>query len=250
MIDTHIHILPNVDDGPERMSESIEMARMAIDEGITEMIVTPHYKRPGYVNEKVPNAYEALKNELVKQDLDLKLYRGNEIYLSEDNVIDLLEKKAYTMNDGPYVLVELPFRHYFPFHDALLYQLQLKGYKVILAHVERYEVFINQPNKIKELIGQNIYMQLTGSALLNRKTKKMGLRWIRAGWVHLISTDAHDSTGRKPSMKETYNWVLKKVGSEMAEILFVYNPRAVINGYDLEVPKSENLKLKHFWQLD
>lgn len=247
MIDTHIHILPNVDDGPKMMSESVEMAKMAIDEGITEMIVTPHYKRPGYINEKVPDAYEALKNELAKQNLNLKLYLGNEIYLSEDNVMDLLEKKAYTLNDGPYVLVELPFRHYFPFHDALLHQLQLKGYKVILAHVERYEVLINQPHRIKELVERNMYIQLTSNALLNKKTRKIGLKWIRAGWVHLISTDAHGVTGRKPSIKKAYNLVLEKTGKEHADLLFVHNPKAVLNGYDLEVPNSKVIKIKRFW---
>jgi len=249
MIDTHIHILPNVDDGPKMMSESVEMARMAIDEGITEMIVTPHYKRPGYTNEKVLEAYEALKNEFIKQNLDLKLYIGNEIYLSEDNVEDLLKKKAYTMNEGLYVLIELPFRHYFPFHDALLHQLQLKGYKVILAHAERYEALVKQPNKIKELVDRNIYIQLTGSALLNKKTRKMGLRWIRAGWVHLISTDAHNTTGRKPSINKAYKWVLKKNGKETANLIFIDNPKAVINGYDLEVPNSEAIKIKRFWKL-
>ncbi|MDF1616632.1 tyrosine-protein phosphatase [Petrocella sp. FN5] len=244
MIDTHIHILSNVDDGPKTVSESIKMARMAIDEGITEMIVTPHYKRPGYTNEKVHASYESLKKELIKQDINLKLYMGNEIYLSEDNVMDLMEKKAYTLNDGPYVLVELPFRHYFPFHDVLLHQLQLKGYKVILAHAERYEALIHQPNKIKELVDRNIYIQLTGNALLNKKTKKIGFKWIKLGLVHLISTDAHDTSVRKPTIKKAYNQVMKKIGKDAAELIFVDNPKAVINGYDMERPTLTENKMK------
>lgn len=245
MIDTHIHILPNVDDGPKRVSESVEMAKIALEEGITEMIVTPHYKRPGYTNEKVLDAYEAFKNELVLQGLNLKLYMGNEIYLSEENVRDLMEKKAYTLNEGPYVLVELPFRHYFPFHDALLNQLQLQGYKVILAHAERYEALLKQPNKIKELVDRNIYIQLTGSALLNKKTRKLSIKWIKAGLVHIIGTDAHNATERKPSIKKAYQKVCDKMGQEVADLIFVDNPKAVIKGYELVVPKAEN-KMKSF----
>jgi len=246
MIDTHIHILPNVDDGPKRMSESVEMAKIALEEGITEMIVTPHYKRPKYMNEKVLDAYEAFKDELILQGLNLKLYMGNEIYLSEENVKDLMERKAYTLNEGPYILVELPFRHYFPFHDALLHQLQLQGYKVILAHAERYEALLKQPNKIKELVSRNIYIQISGNALLNKKTRKLSMKWIKAGWVHLISTDAHNVTERKPSIKKAYKSVHDKIGQAVADLIFVDNPKAVINGYDLLVPSAEYIRIKGF----
>lgn len=239
MIDTHIHLIPGVDDGATNLTISMEMLYIALQEGIDEMILTPHYYVPNYVSEDIDKQFQLLKSEISEKGLNIKIHLGNEVYLNEESIKGFEDGRARNLSNSSYVLMELPFNHFYPFHENLLYQLQLNGHYIILAHVERYRIFKSNPKKLEELIEKGYYGQLTSSFISNSKTTKIALEWIKSGYIHLVASDAHNNKKRPPQMKASYEIVSKKYGEDCAKLLFEENPRRIINNEPLKVPKIE-----------
>ena len=229
MIDTHLHILYNVDDGAPNLEVAIEMLRIAAEDGIDEMILTPHYYKEKYDNKTVLKVFRDLLEEVKNSGINTKLHLGNEIYLNENSVNDLETELAFTLSDSNYLLIELPFYQIYPFHEKLLLDLQLKGYKIIIAHIERYDFLHGKSNLLESFIQRGMYGQLTAKFLNNNKTKRKGLKWIKEGKVHLIASDAHDILKRPPLLSQSYKYIEKKLGSDCARLLFVDNPRNIID---------------------
>jgi protein-tyrosine phosphatase len=140
---------------------------------------------------------------------------------------------ANTMGDSDYLLIELPTNHFYDFHETFLYSLQDRGYKIILAHIERYRIFKEQPQKLGELVEQGMFAQVTSKYLTDRKNRKKGLDWIKSGWIHIIASDAHDLSFRPPLMKEAYKLIEKRFGECAAIWLFEENPRAILENRPL-----------------
>lgn len=237
MIDTHIHIIPEVDDGAASMEESMAMLAIAKEEGVEKIIATPHYKDGLSLNVDVLEQYELIRVEAEKMGIVISL--GNELYLCEEGVEALRDEYVYTMANSSYVLVELPFHHYYPFHEALLHQIQLRGFKIILAHIERYQAFRKHPEKLEALIKKGIYGQMNSRYVSERKTKKQAFKWIEAGYVHIVASDGHNPESRPNSLKAAFEIVEEKYGSETALKLFNDNPAHVLEDELLEDVKVE-----------
>lgn len=120
-------------------------------------------------------------------------------------------------------MVELPEQKIYPYHEKILYEIQLQGYQIILAHIERFNYFIKGPDYLQTLKDRGYYLQINASSLLNRNTKKDALNLIRKGAVHFVASDCHNLGGRKPQMKEAYDLVRNEMGMEIAELLFRKN---------------------------
>lgn len=228
MIDTHIHLLPAVDDGADDLDTSRQMALQALAEGVNEMIVTPHFVNNKDYQKHTRDQFELLSRTLEQERIALNITLGNEIHLSEENMEAILSGLARTMGDSDYLLIELPINHFYDFHEMFLYTLMERGFKIILAHIERYRIFREQPQKLGKLIEQGMFAQVTSKYLMEHKTRKMGLNWIKTGWIHIIASDAHDLTYRPPLMKQAYELVEKRFGECAAIWLFNENPRAVL----------------------
>lgn len=228
MIDTHLHILYNVDDGAPSIEVAMEMLRVAVEDGVDEMILTPHYYKDKYDNQNVPKIFAELLEEIRNRGMHVKLHLGNEIYLNEESVNNLKNGLAFTLSDSDYLLIELPFYQIYPFHEKLLLELQLEGYKIVIAHIERYDFLHGKTNLLKSFVERGMYGQLTAKFLNSRKTSRKGLKWIKEGKVHLIASDAHNVSKRPPLLSESYKYVEKKLGSDCAKLLFENNPRKII----------------------
>lgn len=228
MIDTHIHLLPAVDDGADDLDTSRQMALQALAEGVNEMIVTPHFVNNKDYQKHTRDQFELLSRTLEQEQIALNITLGNEIHLSEENMDGIFSGLANTMGDSDYLLIELPTNHFYDFHENFLYTLQDHGYKIILAHIERYRIFKEQPQKLGELVEQGMFAQVTSKYLSERKNRKKGLDWIKSGWIHIIASDAHDLSFRPPIMKEAYKLVEKHFGQCAAIWMFEENPRAVL----------------------
>ena len=113
MIDIHIHILPNVDDGANSMDEAINMARLAFDSGVEAMVVTPHSNQikgfKNYNDNNLINLFDGFKNELIKHKIDLNVYLGMEILASNDLVEKIMNNKVIGLNKSRYYVVEFYF---------------------------------------------------------------------------------------------------------------------------------------------
>ena len=92
MIDFHSHILPNIDDGSKSVEETFNLIKEAETAGFDTIISTSHYMEGYYeVENKERRIWiDALNQKLKEQNINVQLYLGNEIYITE-NIINLLE---------------------------------------------------------------------------------------------------------------------------------------------------------------
>ena len=111
MIDIHSHILPGLDDGSQDMDKSIAMAELAVDCGVTDMIATPHCNQKrvfeNYASPELEKCFEDFKNELKAAGIELNVYRGSEVFATEDIVQLYRDKRIMTLNDSRYMLVNI-----------------------------------------------------------------------------------------------------------------------------------------------
>lgn len=154
MIDIHSHILPELDDGAGNIKESVEMARKAVEQGITDIIATPHYYKGKYDNdkEKVERKTWQLNRVLDELDIPLKVWPGQEIRISDELLEDYDNNSVMALNGSQYMLLELPSNHVPRYTERLIYDLQMKRITPIIAHPERNLEIIRNPHLLEELI--------------------------------------------------------------------------------------------------
>ena len=236
MIDIHNHILPNVDDGSDSLDKTRKLLIDAINEGITDVCITPHFSRLDsytYKSEQLLNKFEELKTYCI--DLQINLYLGNELMIDKDLDELLISKQLLTLNNSRYVLVEFPFEVYKSEYDEYLYNISISGYKIIIAHPERYKYVIDNPNKyINKWINEGYYLQCNQTSLQDRKMRSFIFNLIENKQLHFIASDAHNSH-RPLTLIDAYKLVEKKFNCEVSKLLFIDNPKNVINNNDVAI---------------
>lgn len=253
MIDIHCHILPGVDDGAKTLEESIEMAKIAQKEGIKTIVNTSHYN-PQFEYKKGNEILEELDrfNKILKDNnIDLNVVAGNEIYCTTDIVEIIENKEFFTLNNSRYILLEFSHTGLPKNISDIIYEIKLRGFVVVLAHIERYTEIQKNPNVIYDYINEGALIQINASSILGKngnEAKKICDMLLENNMVHLIGTDAHSSTRRRPLFKEAYNYVAKLYGNEKADKLFNDNSKKIINDEELiiETPKLNDNKVSFF----
>jgi len=154
MIDTHLHILPGVDDGPESMEESVALARVLVQEGIYSAIATPHYndqfvqRSAAEIKERV----NELQQVLDRQGILLRLFAGHEALIQPGLVDDIQAGRLATLNGSRYLLLELWNSSWLPETERVIFELRASGITPILAHPERYRVFQKELDRLGLLL--------------------------------------------------------------------------------------------------
>ncbi len=258
MIDIHHHLLWGLDDGSRSMENSIAMARIAADDGITHVVCTPHANgqyeyNPLLIEEKIITLQKALEDE----GIELKLGRGSDFHMSYDNIQDAkLDPARFSINGLGYLLVELPDYGLSQALTETYYQLRLASLTPILTHPERNATLQADQQRMAEWMRGGLLVQVTAGSVLGHMGKqahKMAHDLLAKRWVHFIATDAHNVTSRPPRMREAYELIAEKYGSEYAHALCVGNPLAAFMGKPM-MPQAEPLDLyddqkkKSWWQ--
>ena len=235
MIDIHCHILPGLDDGAESMETACAMAEMAIADGITHVIGTPHASPtfafdPELVKRRRDDLQEAFEGRLA-------LATGCDFHLSFENLQDVHRDAArYTLNQKNYLLVEFADFSIPSSIDQVLHELHLAGLYPVITHPERNPLIRTQPDRLFKWLQQGCYAQVTAQSLLGRfgKAAQMAAEhWIEGGAVHFLASDAHNRTTRPLKLRETFDLVAKRNGENVARALLVDNPLAAFEGRPL-----------------
>lgn len=230
MIDIHTHILPAVDDGSKSIESSLAMLKDLSASGVTDAILTPHY-RGKYVADKETIIKEFAKFKEIAKDIDINLYLGREIYCNRESLNLLTEGKLLTLNGTKYVLLEF---HYYNRSDIVeaVYTAKTRGFIPIVAHIERYEYLdfknLDDIFEIKSLGG---LIQVNASSLSKKGDKtynKRVKRLLKFDLVDFIASDCHDF--RPIVIGEVRKTVEKRYGKERAIKLFDTNALPIING--------------------
>jgi protein-tyrosine phosphatase len=235
VIDIHCHILPGLDDGPESFEIAFAMAEMAIAEGITHVIATPHATE-NYPF--IPNLVRQRRDEIqAKFEGQLILATGCDFHLSFENLQEIRHEPArFTLNQKSYLLVEFADFSIPSTLDQSLHELQLAGLHPIITHPERNPLIRAQPERLFKWLQQGCYVQVTAQSLLGRFGKaaqEVAEEWLDAGAVHFLASDAHNVTSRPLQLREAFDELAKTQGEEVAQALLVDNPLAVFNGNPL-----------------
>ena len=233
IVDIHCHILPEIDDGAKNWNETYQMLRIAYDEGVRVIVATPHHhERRGMCT---PKQYKKRLIQIRKmaQEIDEKFYimPGMEIYFSQDIIHKLEKRKVQTMGKSDYVLIEFSPNDEFRYIQQGLQQIQMKGCRPILAHIERYQCLVDNMEDVEYLIEMGVCIQVNAGSIIG-KSGRTAKRFIKElmdeGYVHLVGTDAHSSGNRSPLIKKSADYVEKKYGQEYAKEIFRTNGMKVL----------------------
>ena len=248
MIDFHTHILPNVDDGSKSVEETFELLQEAKKAGFDAVISTSHYMEEYYeVNVAEREVWiNAISQNLHKKNIDLDLYLGNEIYITE-NIINILETgKATSINNSNYVLFEFPLNTKpMNMYDFVFEMLQYKLIP-ILAHPERYLFIQKQPEIVYDLIQKGVLMQANYGSILGRYGEKAELivkRLLENNMVHFFGSDVHRKNTIYPKMPEILRLLKIIIGEEKLNELSTINPRLVLENKRIDIDEPKNFKL-------
>lgn len=235
MIDLHSHPLPGVDDGAPDFETAVAMCRMAAADGITHLVATPHCNY-SYSFDPEKNRTKLAEIQAEVGD-SIKLLLGCDFHLSYDNIRKLIEaREIFTVNGTEYVLVEFGEQFIPEQLDHVFYEIQCEGLKPILTHPERNSVFQRKPGLLYHWVMRGCLVQATAKSYtggFGRTPMHYAEKWLSRNLIHFFASDAHDTRRRPPILSECYRKVEKARGKEIADLLLIRNPEAVINGRPL-----------------
>ena len=251
MIDIHSHILPNIDDGSRSIDETFNLIKEAKNVGFDAIVLTSHYME-GYYETNVPERkvwVNAIYENLQAKNIDINLYLGNEIYMSE-NIIKLLEEgKASTINDTSYVLFELPLNaEPLNLYDTI-YEMQQYKLVPILAHPERYSFVQREPELVYDLVEKGVLMQANYGSIIGQygnKAQMIVKKFFEGNMIHLLGSDVHKQNTIYPKIPQILSELNELIGEEKLEELTTINPNLVLHNkrIDIETPHLMKLNFK------
>ena len=232
MIDIHSHILYGLDDGAEDRDTSLAMLKIAAETGTTDIVATPHSDsqfqyQPALVDERIRELNELTGNKP-------RIHRGCDFHLSIDNVQACMrDHTVYTINGLCYLMVE--FAEFFvpPSTENILSQLTGIGIVPIITHPERNPVLRDSTARLQRWIESGCLLQVTAQSLTDRfgrEAHHATWNWLRNGMVHVLASDAHDTIHRPPRLDLAHAIVSEKLGPDVADMLLVSNPGAILRG--------------------
>lgn len=240
VIDLHSHILPELDDGSQSLEESLAMARVAVDSGVTAVAATPHCME-GRARE-VDSAWRLLAEALEVMEIPLKLYEGMEIFGTRDTLRLLREGKLFTLNRSRYPLVEFGFQTSGEEETRILGDLLQAGFIPVVAHPERYRYIQQEPELANKWKRMGCVFQVNRGSLLGRfgrNAQAMALELVDRGFAAAVASDAHSPQMRTPWMADVRDLLLKRYPESMVRDLLVRNPDRILKNELLSPAEPE-----------
>ncbi len=192
--DMHSHLIPGIDDGAPDLSSSIILIKELVSLGFKKIITTPHIMSDIYRNspENISHGLQELKKEIVKQEIHVEIEAAAEYYVDFEFEQKINDKNLLTFGDN-FILIELSFSQAPQNLFEIIFKLQLEGYKVVLAHPERYG-FYNKEN-YEELINRGVLFQINLLSLIGYYSSQIQLKaeeLIANNQVSFVGSDCHN----------------------------------------------------------
>jgi protein-tyrosine phosphatase len=234
VIDLHCHVLPGIDDGPETIEGSLQIARAASADGAHTLVATPHVSLR-YPNDAavISRLVEELNGRLAAEGIAIDVRAGAEIALS--SALDMAPERLAELGigGGPWLLIEPPFAPAAAGLDAILLDIVRRGHRVVLAHPERCPAFHRDRAVLESVVRGGVLTSITAGSLVGRfgaEVRRFALGLLRDGLVHNVASDAHDDRSRPPGMAAE----LRRAGLEpLGAWLSREVPAAILAGGDL-----------------
>ncbi|MDZ4821902.1 MAG: CpsB/CapC family capsule biosynthesis tyrosine phosphatase [Flavobacteriales bacterium] len=193
--DMHSHLIPAIDDGAVTMEDSLRLIKSMHAMGYRKFITTPHIFSGVHDNspQTILPGLEKVRDEIRRQNLDIEIYAAAEYYLDEQ-FEELIKRNELLTFGNNYVLFEISFLAEPQSLGRAVFNMQLNGYRPILAHPERYEFWHTEFSKYESLYEKGVLLQLNTNCLTGHygpAVKKMSERLIDAGLISLVGSDCH-----------------------------------------------------------
>jgi protein-tyrosine phosphatase len=248
MIDFHSHILPNIDDGSRSIEETFNLIKEAKDAGFEGIVLTSHYIE-NYYETNVPERdvwVNAITENLKNKGMEIDLYLGNEIYISDNMMNLLIERKASTINNSSYVLFEMPLNAEPMNLYDVIYSLQENKLIPVLAHPERYSFIQKEPELVYDLIEKGVLMQANYGSILGRYGEKPQMivrKFLENDMIHFLGSDVHRQNTVYKTIPQALEEIRQIVGEDKLEELTTINPKLALNNKRIEVNTPRKFEL-------
>jgi protein-tyrosine phosphatase len=194
--DMHSHLLPGLDDGSATTEESLELIRQLQGLGFRKLITTPHVQSEFFRNtpETILDGLEKMKRLLAAENVPVELEAAAE-YLLDEGFEEQLKRGGLLSFGDRYVLVELSYYNPHPDLNNFIFLLQVEGYKVILAHPERYSYWFNDFSRYEELKDRGVFFQLNAISLAGyypAPIKDIAGKLVDKEMIEFLGTDVHN----------------------------------------------------------
>jgi len=238
VIDLHCHILPGLDDGAHDWEESVQMARMAVEDSISGIVCTPHLTPVYPENHRaaILASVEQFRSRLEQAQIPLELYPGTEFAIDPHLPEGIDSGELMSINDTRcFALVEMPVEVTPPNLDRFFWSMQSRGIGIVLAHPERNSALMKDKSLLLKWVAAGVLIQVTASALegdMGRSTRDFAIRLLERRMVHVVASDSHGPTRRKPVLSAARAVVESDLGKEEADQIFYDNPRRLLAGIE------------------
>ncbi len=238
VIDLHCHILPGLDDGPQDWEESVQMARMAIKDSISGIVCTPHLTPVYPENDRaaILASLEQFRSRLEQAHIPLELYPGAELAIDPYLPERIDSGEIMSINDTRcFALIEMPVEIIPPHLDRFFWSMQSKGVGIVLAHPERNSALMKDKSLLFKWVSAGVLVQITASSLegeMGRSTRDFAIGLLERRMVHVVDSDSHGPTRRRPALSAARAVVESVIGKEEADKIFYDNPRRLLAGVE------------------
>ena len=251
MIDLHAHVLPGLDDGPRDPAEALALLTAMEREGVRVVAATPHV-RSDYPNTPadIDVVLRAVRAAARDAGLRIRVLAGAEVALDVVDEIPVSALAAYGLGGNPRaLLLEFPYRGWPSLIEARLSLLQREGFTVVLAHPERNDRVIDDPELLRGLVDAGALIQLTAASVdgrLGRKVARCSKELIARELSHLLASDAHRPDVRSAGLMDA----VRSIDDVRLGRWLTYEvPAAVVAGEGLPVrPGRPSRASRPFWR--
>ncbi|MBL4782711.1 MAG: capsular biosynthesis protein [Porticoccaceae bacterium] len=227
MIDLHCHLLPGIDDGPATLEQAAELCEIAVQEGTTHAICTPHI-HPGRWNNTrkiIEQHCINLQHELERRAIPLHLGFAGEVRLSEQIMaqVENNEIPFYGKVDGYNImLLEFPHGHIIPGSDKLVQWLLNRKVRPLIAHPERNKQVMKDVDLLLPFIEAGCWLQVTAGSIVGdfgSQAMAVARELLERDKVLVVASDGHNDKARRPSLKNACEYITAEYGESCTQRL-------------------------------
>ncbi|MFZ2171868.1 MAG: CpsB/CapC family capsule biosynthesis tyrosine phosphatase [Methylococcaceae bacterium] len=237
MIDLHCHLLPGIDDGPKTLQEALRMAEYAVEQGIQRSVLTPHIQPGCYDNDidSIQAAYQAFQTALDDHFIPLKISMAAEVRVCAELPQMISQNKIPFIGfweNKKVLLLEFPHDHIPVGADKLVAWLIARDIIPLIAHPERNQAVLRQPDKIMPFIHIGCLLQVTASSvtgLFGTASQQCALRLIEQNLVTVLASDAHNLHKRQATLLPALTYLKPLIGERQADALVTTHPARMIS---------------------
>ena len=245
MIDVHSHILYGIDDGSKKLEDSVKILNLAYRCGVRKIFVTPHYIEDSKYMCPNKKKLEILKELQNRFQGKIELFIGNEIYINNNIEKYILDGEISPLGDSKYLLIELPVYNEYPGLNDYLFKLRDQGYKIIIAHPERYDYFKNDFDKILDMCRQGIYFQGNYMSLYDtygKHTKALFIKILKHHCYSFMASDIHRPDQKYyKKVRDAKSRVRSMTDKDYTDRIFTKNAAKIITDEKVEIDFKEKL---------